>query len=165
MLEDKINETGTEVDDNTQDYLAAIKELKQNSVDRSEYNKLKAENKKLIDAVVNGQSIDVEAGPKYRDVNEIREELFNHEHNNLDYVKLALELRSTLIAKGEADPFLPMGSQISPTPDDVEKADKVAAVYQECIDYADGNSELFTQELMRRTNTSMYDKIPQTKKK
>ena len=165
MLEDKINETGTEVDDNTQDYLAAIKELKQNSVDRSEYNKLKAENKKLIDAVVNGQSVDVEAGPKYRDVNEIREELFNHEHNNLDYVKLALELRSTLIAKGEADPFLPMGSQISPTPDDVEKADKVAAVYQECIDYADGNSELFTQELMRRTNTSMYDKIPQTKKK
>ena len=166
MLEEKeTSVTGNEVDDNTQDYLAAIKELKQNSVDRSEYNKLKAENKKLIDAVVNGQSIDVEAGPQYRDVNEIREELFNHEHNNLDYVKLALELRSTLIAKGEADPFLPMGSQISPTPDDVEKAEKVAAVYQECIDYADGNSELFTQELMRRTNTSMYDKIPQTKKK
>lgn len=165
MLEDKINETGNEVDDNTQDYLAAIKELKQNSVDRSEYEKLKAENKKLINAVVNGQTLDVDAGPQYRDVNDIREELFNHEHNNLDYVKLALELRSSLIAKGEPDPFLPMGSQISPTADDVEKAEKVAAVYQECIDYADGNSELFTQELMRRTNTSMYDKIPQTKKK
>ena len=162
---DEINETGTQVEDMTQDYLAAIKELKQNSVDRSEYEKLKAENKKLINAVVNGQTLDVDAGPQYRDVNDIREELFNHEHNNLDYVKLALELRSSLIAKGEPDPFLPMGSQISPTADDVEKAEKVAAVYQECIDYADGNSELFTQELMRRTNTSVYDKIPQTKKK
>ena len=160
--EKQINETGT-VDDSTPDYLAAIQELKQNSVDRSEYEKLKAENKKLINAVVNGQTVDVESQPKYRDVNDIRDELFNHEHNNLEYVKLALELRSTLMAKGESDPFLPVGSQISPTADDVEKAEKVAQVYQECIDYADGDSALFTQELMRRTNTSMFDKLPKKK--
>ena len=147
------------VEDSTPDYLAAIKELKQNSVDRSEYDKLKAENKKLIDAVVNGQPGDVESKPQYRNPDEIREELFNNEHNNLDYVKLALELRSSLIAEGKPDPFLPMGSQIAPTADDVEKAEKVAQVYQECIDYADGDSKLFTQELMRRTNTSMFDKL------
>lgn len=150
------------VEDNTPDYLKAIQDLKQNSVDRSEYDKLKAENKKLIDAVVNGQTVEVES-EKHRDLNTIREELFNHEHNNLDYVKLALELREALIAKGEADPFLPMGSQISPTAEDVAAAEKVAAVYKECIDYADGNSELFTQELMRRTNTSLYDKLPKKK--
>lgn len=150
--------TGT-VDDNTQDYLAAIKELKENSVDRSEYDKLKAENKKLIDAVVNGQPGDVESKPQLRDPAAIREELFNHEHNNLDYVKLALELRSSLIAEGKPDPFLPMGSQIAPTADDVEKAEKVAQVYQECIDYAEGDSKLFTQELMRRTNTSVFDRV------
>lgn len=161
--EKQINETGNQVDDSTPDYLAAIQELKQNSVDRSEYEKLKAENKKLINAVVNGQTVDVESQPKYRDVNDIRDELFNHEHNNLEYVKLALELRSTLMAKGESDPFLPVGSQISPTADDVEKAEKVAQVYQECIDYADGDSALFTQELMRRTNTSMFDKLPKKK--
>ena len=152
------NETGV-VEDSTQDYLAAIQELKQNSVNRSEYDKLKAENKKLIDAVVNGQTIEVNQGPQYRPVDEIREELFNHEHSNLDYVKLALELRGALIAKGETDPFLPVGSQISPTADDEEKAEKVAQIYQECIDYADGDSKLFTQELMRRTNTSVFDRI------
>ena len=162
MDEELTNVTG-KVEDSTQDYLAAIQELKQNSVDRSDYDKLKAENKKLINAVVNGQSIDVPSQPKMRDPNVIRDELFNHEHNNLEYVKLALELRSTLIAEGKPDPFLPMGSQIAPTADDVEKAEKVAAVYQECIDYADGNSELFTQELMRRTNTSMFDKLPKKK--
>ena len=80
-------------------------------------------------------------------------------NNNLDYVKLALELRSSLIAEGKPDPFLPMGSQIAPTADDVEKAEKVAQVYQECIDYVDGDSKLFTQELMRRTNTSVFDRV------
>ncbi len=156
--ERQINETGM-VDDNTQDYLAAIQELKENSVNRSEYDKLKAENKKLINAVVNGQSVDAEKKPEYRDVNVIRDELFNHEHSNLDYIKLALELRNTLIAEGKPDPFLPMGSQISPTADDVEKAEKVAHVYQECIDYANGDSKLFTQKLQRRTNTSVFDRV------
>ena len=153
-----------EVEDNTQDYLKAIQDLKQNSVDRSEYEKLKAENKKLINAVVNGQDIEVEGQPKIRDAEEIREELFNHEHSNLDYIKLVLELRNNLISKGEPDPFLPIGSQISATPEDVAAAEKVAKVYQECVDYADGDSALFTQELMRRTNTSIYDKLPQKKK-
>ena len=163
--EKELNNVTGAVEDSTQDYLEAIQSLKQNSVDRSEYEKLKAENKKLINAVVNGQTVDVEAKPQYRDVDEIRDELFNHEHNNLEYVKLALELRSTLIAKGEADPFLPMGSQIAPTADDIEAAEKVANIYQECIDYADGDSKLFTQELMRRTNTSIFDKLPNNSKK
>ena len=159
MIDEKqINETGT-VEDSTQDYLAAIQELKQNSVDRSEYEKLKAENKKLINAVVNGQSGDIEAKPEHRDVDVIRDELFNQEHSNLDYVKLALELRSSLIAEGKPDPFLPVGNQIAPTAQDEEAAEKVAAIYQECIDYADGDSKLFTQELMRRTNTSVFDRI------
>ena len=158
MIDEQINETGT-VEDNTQDYLTAIKELKQNSVNRQEYDKLKAENRKLIDAVVNGQQLNAEVVDQHRDPDVIREELFNHEHDNLNYVKLALELRSSLIAEGKPDPFLPMGSQISPTAQDEIAAEKVAEIYQECIDYADGDSKLFTQELMRRTNTSVFDKL------
>ena len=159
MLDEQEQSVTGAVEDSTPDYLEAIQSLKQNSVDRSEYEKLKAENKKLINAVVNGQSVDVESQPKHRDADTIRDELFNNEHNNLDYIKLALELRSTLIAEGKPDPFLPMGAQISPTAEDVEKAEKVAAVYQECIDYADGDSKLFTQELQRRTNTSIFDRM------
>ena len=158
------NSVTGKVENNDTDYLEAIQTLKQNSVDRSEYEKLKAENKKLINAVVNGQQVDVEAGEQYRDLDVIRDELFNHEHNNLDYIKLALELRSTLMAKGEADPFLPMGAQIAPTAEDVQAAEKVAQIYQECVDYADGDSALFTQELMRRTNTSIFDKMPNNNK-
>ena len=156
MAEEKeISVTGT-VEDNTQDYLAAIKELKQNSVDRSEYDKLRAENKKLIDAVVNGQPGQEEpAVSKHskEQIDDLRNDLFNspRELNNLEYITKAMELREALIENGEPDPFLPVGKQISPTRDDLEGAEKVAQVYRECIEYADGDSEVFTNELMRRT--------------
>ena len=156
MAEEKeISVTGT-VEDNTQDYLAAIKELKQNSVDRSEYDKLRAENKKLIDAVVNGQPGQEEpvvSKHSKEQIDELRNELFNSpkELNNLEYITKAMELREALIENGEPDPFLPVGKQISPTRDDLEGAEKVAQVYKECIEYAEGDSEVFTNELMRRT--------------
>ena len=156
MAEEKeISVTGT-VEDNTQDYLAAIKELKQNSVDRSEYDKLRAENKKLIDAVVNGQPGQEEpvvSKHSKEQIDDLRNELFNSpkELNNLEYITKAMELREALMENGEPDPFLPIGKQISPTRDDIEGAEKVAQVYRECIEYADGDSEVFTNELMRRT--------------
>ena len=156
MVEEKeISVTGT-VEDNTQDYLAAIKELKQNSVDRSEYEKLRAENKKLIDAVVNGQSGQEEpviTKHSKEQIDDLRNELFNspRELNNLEYITKAMELREALMENGKPDPFLPVGKQISPTRDDLEGAEKVAQVYKECIDYAEGDSEVFTNELMRRT--------------
>ena len=156
MLEEKeISVTGT-VEDNTQDYLAAIKELKENSVDRSEYDKLRAENKRLIDAVVNGQpgqEEQVVSKHTKEEIDDLRNELFNspRELNNLEYITKAMALREALMENGEPDPFLPVGKQISPTRDDIEGAEKVAQVYKECIEYADGDSEVFTNELMRRT--------------
>ena len=155
MIEEETSVTGT-VEDNTQDYLAAIKELKEKSVDRSEYDKLRAENKRLIDAVVNGQPGQEEpAAVKHskEQIDELRNDLFNSpkELSNLEYITKAMELREALMENGEPDPFLPVGKQISPTRDDLEGAEKVAQVYRECIDYAEGDSEVFTNELMRRT--------------
>ena len=153
--EEKINVTGT-VEDNTQDYLAAIKELKEKSVDRSEYEKLRAENKKLIDTVVNGlpgQEEQVVVKHSKEQIDDLRNDLFNspRELNNLEFITKTMELREALMENGEPDPFLPVGKQISPTRDDIEGAEKVAQVYKECIEYAEGDSEVFTNELMRRT--------------
>ena len=156
MAEEKeISVTGT-VEDNTQDYLAAIKELKEKSVDRSEYDKLRAENKRLIDAVVNGQpgqEEQVVVKHSKEQIDDLRNELFNspRELNNLEFITKTMELREALMENGEPDPFLPVGKQISPTRDDIEGAEKVAQVYKECIEYAEGDSEVFTNELMRRT--------------
>ena len=157
MLEEEkeISVTGT-VEDNTQDYIKAIKDLKQNSVDRSEYEKLRAENKKLIDTVVNGlpgQEEQVVVKHSKEQIDDLRNDLFNspRELNNLEFITKTMELREALMENGEPDPFLPVGKQISPTRDDIEGAEKVAQVYKECIEYAEGDSEVFTNELMRRT--------------
>ena len=156
MLEEKEKDVTGNVEDNTQDYLAAIKELKEKSVDRSEYDKLRAENKRLIDAVVNGQpgqEEQVVVKHTKEQIDDLRNDLFNspRELNNLEFITKTMELREALMENGEPDPFLPVGKQISPTRDDIEGAEKVAQVYKECIDYAEGDSEVFTNELMRRT--------------
>ena len=155
LEEEKVSVTGT-VEDNTQDYLAAIKELKENSVNRSEYDKLRAENKRLIDAVVNGQPGQEEqvlVKHSKEQIDDLRNDLFNspRELTNLEFITKTMELREALMENGEPDPFLPVGKQISPTRDDIEGAEKVAQVYKECIEYAEGDSEVFTNELMRRT--------------
>ena len=157
MLEEEkeISVTGT-VEDNTQDYINAIKDLKQNSVDKAKYEALRLENKKLIDAVVNGrpgQEEQVVVKHSKEQIDDLRNELFNspRELNNLEFITKTMELRDALMENGEPDPFLPVGKQISPTRDDIEGAEKVAQVYRECIDYAEGDSEVFTNELMRRT--------------
>jgi hypothetical protein len=137
-----------EVVDNT-DYIAAIKELKENSVERSKYDQLKAENKKLLDSIVNGSSIEMPAEPK-KSIEELRESYLKEDQNNLEFITNTLKLREAIIAQGEPDPFLPLGEQILPTDDDIKKAQTVAEVLQECVDYADGDSAVFTNELQRR---------------
>ena len=47
----------TEVNDSI-DYIEAIKEMKQNSVSKEAYEKLKAENKQLLDSIINGTELD-----------------------------------------------------------------------------------------------------------
>lgn len=142
--------------DTSQDYLATIAELKKNSVSRDEYNKLRAENKNLLQTLVEGGQIQaVESKPEV-DVDALRGELFdvNCELNNLQFVEKTLQLRNALMDKGEPDPFLPVSSRYAPTIEDITKANKVAEAFQSCVDYADGNSEIFTQELMRITKDS-----------
>ena len=152
MLEEKINETGVQVEDNTQDYLAAINELKQNSVDRSKYDQLRAENKRLINSIVNGTAVDVEQPKSKPDIQALRNELFNDEpKSNLEYITKALELRDALIENGETDPFLPQGAQITHTDEDVANANRLAEGLRHCVEYAEGDNQVFTNELQRIT--------------
>ena len=144
------------VEDNTNDYIDQIKKLKENSVSKDDYNKLKADNKKLIDALANGTQMDGVVEPKVSAVdkiNELRTKLFSKGSSldNLEYCKTAVELRDALIEKGERDPFLPFGHNVVATDSDHETAERVANVMKECIDYADGDPDIFTNELQRRT--------------
>ena len=144
------------VEDNTNDYIDQIKRLKETSVSRDDYDKLKADNKKLIDALANGNQIPGVVEPKtdaVENINNLRKKLFGKGNNltNIEYCDTALQLRDALIEIGERDPFLPFGHNVLATDSDYESAERVANVMKECIDYADGNDDIFTNELQRRT--------------
>ena len=138
------------------DYIEAIKEMKQNSVDRAAYDKLKSENKQLLDALVNGKEIEMKQEEPV-DIAKLRKDLFNKDGHmsNLEYVSTALKLRDALIEKGERDPFLPYGDKVTLTAEHYDKAEQVATVLKDCVEFADGDSGIFTAELQRRTKDTM----------
>ena len=142
--------TGQENVDDSVDYISALNEMKQNSVSRSEYEKLKADNKRLLDSIVNGTSENVEVLPK-KSIEELRKNFMKEGVSNLDYWKNALELRERLIEEGQPDPMIPTGVRVAANQMDYDGVEKLVSGIQHCIDYADGDSQLFTNELQRIT--------------
>lgn len=130
-----------------------INELKENSVSKDEFNKLKAQNTKLLNALAKGEKMTTEES-KPVDRAKLVNELYGTDRkplSNLEYATKTMELRDAIIAAGEPDPFLPNGHMITPTTEDITEANKLAEVFKECIDYAQGDDGVFTNELMRRT--------------
>ena len=138
------------IEDNSQDYITEIQNLRDTTVPKDEYNRLREENKRLISSLAKGETIEQ---PKAKpDINTLRKQVFDNEHqSNLEYWGNVLALRDAILDAGQTDPFLPQGHKVVPTAEDYECAQRVATVVKECIDYADGDSQLFTNELMRRT--------------
>ena len=135
------------------DYIDAIATLKQNSVEKARYEKVKQENKKLLDALVNGGQLDAEAikeQPK-EDIQALRDKVFNKEgQSNLEYWTNVLALRDRLLEEGQEDPFVPQGRKIQASVQDYEAAQRVADGMRSLVDYADGNNEVFLSEYQRR---------------
>ena len=135
---------------NNEQYIAAINEMKANTVSRDAYNKLRNENKQLLDALVSGKEIPQEPVAK-PSVSDLRKKLFSGEDmSNLEYVETALTLRNSLIEAGERDPFLPYGDKVDITAEQIETANKVAAGLQDMLDFAEGDSGVFSAEFQRR---------------
>lgn len=151
----------TSVTNTSEDYISAIKEIKENSVDKAAYLKLKQENKQLLDSLVNGESIQQPKKEEEVNMSGLKKKLASDDLTNLDYIETTLKLRKTLMDSGKTDPFVPTGKNIVPTQFDIDEAEKVASVLQECVDIADGDSNIFTNELQRR----LVDTTPIRKKK
>lgn len=137
------NVSGEETVDANTAYVDAIKELRETTVSKEQYQKLMAERNQLITALKNGETIQ-EANDKPVDVEALRKKLFTKDLSNLEYVDTALQLRKELIARGERDPFLPVGEKVRETSDMHIKAQEIAEGLQYCVDSADGDSGVFT---------------------
>lgn len=143
------------------DYIAAINEIKANSVDKKLYDKVKDENKRLLDTLISGGQI--EAPREEVDVDELRKDLYGGgpSISNLDYWTKTMKLREALIERGDKDPFLPAGSKVIATDEDIAAANRVADGIQHCIDVAGGDNLVFTNELQR----IMVDTVPMRRRK
>ena len=139
--------------DTNQDYISAINEMKQNTVSKEQYLKLKEDNRKLLDSLVNGGQLEKEEIKKPVDIEGLREDLYGANSNlsSLEYVSKTLQLRKALMDRGEPDPFVvKAGKLCSPDADDFNKAERVAEALEECVNIADGNPDVFSNEFKRR---------------
>lgn len=136
---------------NNNQYIEALNEMRQKTVDKKEYEKLQSENKQLLQSILNGeQLVNQEVKEEEVDLDEIRHDLFQSDLNNLDYWKKTLQLRDELIKRGEKDIFLPTGKNVIIEESDITSANRVADVVQDCIDKCNDNSNLFTALLNDR---------------
>lgn len=140
-----------EIEDISKKYLDEIENMKHNTVSKQEYIRLQKENKTLYESIKNGRDVSTDTSDTKVDVNDLRKDLFTQDNTNLDFWKKALTLRKTLMDEGNQDPFLPVGHNIVPTDEDIAAANRVAEGVAECIKYADGDPNVFTNELQRIT--------------
>lgn len=158
-MENENNSVSGEIIDEEQDYVQAINDLKSNTVPKEQYQKLRDENKKLLNALVTGEQI-TETKVEKVDVNELRAKLFNTdtELTNLEYVESALKLRKAILEDGGEDIFLPKGDKVTITDEMRDQAERVADGLQYCIDFADGDSAVFTARLQGITKDPIIRK-------
>ena len=138
------------------DYINAIQQLKSTTVDKSLYEQKVEENKKLISALMDGannSSLIQNNNNKEKSISshDLRQKFYDDdvEMNNLEFISTALQLREALMAEGKSDPFLPSGHKVVATSEDESAAARVAEALQCCVDIAEGDNDVFTQELQR----------------
>ena len=142
MTEEELKkvETTEEAPKNAEEYVAAIKALKEKTVSKEYAEKLEKDNAALIKAVMNGETVSAnEQQQEKPDIKALREKLRTsgeREVSNAEYIETALKLREAVIAEGGLDPFLPSGAKAKPTLEDIQKAEHTAQGFQYCLDEA-----------------------------
>lgn len=145
-------EEGTGGDFSAEDYIKKLDEIRSGMVPKDKYDKLAGENKQLVEALAKGNyeqpDMDTPADPS-----EIGKKLFAKSpkyHNDLEYFTDVLAYRDAVIESGSQDPFLPYSHDYVPSESETRRAQEIADILKECVEYADGDPSIFTSELKRR---------------
>ena len=140
------------------EYINQIKDLKENTVSREEYERIKNDNKELAKALINGTGANIPGITKPEekpDLDDLRKKLFTKKSkNDLEYFTNLLALRDGVMADGQPDPFLPINREFRATAQDEADAERIATQIKEAIEYADGDPAVFSNDLRRRCGMS-----------
>lgn len=146
------NETNVDV----QKYIDAINNLKANTRPAEDYARLEEENRRLLEAMVNGttdESASPEAAAK-PSIQDLRNKAYGkgaEALSDLEYVSTVLDLRDALLEAEGVDHMIPQGKKYSPDLNDIHCAQKAYEALRHCVNVADGNNEVFIQEISRIT--------------
>ena len=153
------NETNTQQDleiGMEQDYLDTIQTLKQTTVSRDDYLKLKQENRKLLDAVMSGTSVEQAASapakPRDEEIKELYSDIFvKGEHSNLKFHEKLYRLCDLIEEETGKNPMVPWGfnGESPATPENISAAKRDREGIEALIENADGDSEYFTSQYHR----------------
>lgn len=172
MEEKRLNEPNSKLNDGSNDviggadanYIETIKNLKQNSVAKEEYDKLLVQNKQLLETLVKGENVPKNETPVVMTDEELKKliQKTTRDTTNLEYITTMLTIRKEMMAKGLEDPMAPKVVNHTNDEKDYEKANKVAEFLQNCVDEAQGDNETFKALFQ----AGLVDpKIPTIKKK
>lgn len=140
------------------EYINQINNLRENTVSREEYERIKNDNKELAKALINGTGANIPGITKPEekpDLDDLRKKLFmKKSKNDLEYFTNLLALRDGVMADGQPDPFLPINREFRATAQDEADAERIATQIKEAIEYADGDPAVFSNDLRRRCGMS-----------
>lgn len=126
------------------DLVEALKQVKANSVSKDDYNKLRADNKKLIDALVSGEQLAQESPLAQRSVEDLQKAIFEHKGTDLEMAADILDLYDRQKEVGN-NLFISSTNNMSPSEvQDAEyNAEAVANYLRDVIKKCDGDSSKF----------------------
>lgn len=140
------------------EYISQINNLRENTVSREEYERIRNDNRELAKALINGTGANIPGITKPEekpDLDDLRKKLFTKKSkNDLEYFTNLLALRDGVMADGQPDPFLPINREFRATAQDEADAERIATQIKEAIEYADGDPAVFSNDLRRRCGMS-----------
>lgn len=128
-----------------QNMVEAMQQLKANSVQKSEYERVLARNKELTEALARNAALEQEAQiePDTDTIESLRSDLSTKELSNRVYWEKSLKFRDKCIDAGLPDPMLPSKDSGNYSLENINSVDRVVKGIQKILDEAQGNDEKF----------------------
>lgn len=152
-IKDQILQSDAQGAEDNADYIQAIKTLKNNTVSKDKYDVLKEDNKKLLDALINGTDADTPKGPydglESRDVyyKKYKENNFS---SDLEYWDNFLKLRKATIRDYGQDPCVtgsygltPDGTKMDASYGEAEAIEDQMKIIEGFVEASEGNPIAF----------------------
>lgn len=145
ILQQNTNENENETVNDNQQYIDAINEIRKNSISKDKYDKLVEENKQLINALKEGNQVEMVQEENKPSLQELAEKLCNEEFEptNIEGWKAAIEFRKAMIEAGFRDPFLPNSRNYTYKEEDSARSQLISDTLEKMIDDSQSNPDMF----------------------